>query len=167
MILQFCRCGGGSNAKGHPDGFPSHFPSLRNFQLSVILTICVPPFLLYRKTPQSTTGKQKVVPDARVVEGRGQPGPALHLRKKQAVSKTVNAEGLSLRGGRRPTRQSREGTHDFADGFPVIQLGAARLPRRFAPRNDTSGKREVHQRPPAVKCPCTRRSLPVKGTPHP
>ena len=61
----------------------------------------------------------------------------------------MNAEGLSLRGGRRPTRrpereargsalgvQSREGTHDFADGFPVIQLGAARLPRRFAPRND-------------------------------
>ena len=58
MILQFCRCGGGSNAKGHPDGFLSHVPSLRNFQLSVILTICVPPFLLYRKTPQSTTGKQ-------------------------------------------------------------------------------------------------------------
>ena len=58
MILQFCRCGGGSNAKGHSDGFLSHFPSLRNFQLSVILTICVPPFLLYRKTPQSTTGKQ-------------------------------------------------------------------------------------------------------------
>ena len=28
----------------------------------------------------------------------------------QAVSKTVNAEGLSLRGGRRPTWQSREGT---------------------------------------------------------
>ena len=34
MILQFCRCGGGSNAKGHPDGFLSHFPSLRNFRLS-------------------------------------------------------------------------------------------------------------------------------------
>ena len=59
---------------------------------------------------------------------------------------------LSLRGGRRPTWrperaargsalgvQSREGTHDFADDFPVIQLGAARFPRRFAPRNDKSG----------------------------
>ena len=33
MILQFCRCGGGWNAKGHPDGFLSHFSSLRNFRL--------------------------------------------------------------------------------------------------------------------------------------
>ena len=32
MILQFCRCGGLLNAKGHPDGFLSHFSSLRNFQ---------------------------------------------------------------------------------------------------------------------------------------
>ena len=35
--------------------------------------------------------------------------------------------------------QSREGSHDFADSLPVIRLGTARLPRRFAPRNDTSG----------------------------
>ena len=33
LILQFCRCGGLLNAKGHPDGFLSHFSSLRNFQL--------------------------------------------------------------------------------------------------------------------------------------
>ena len=33
MILQFCRCGGFLNAKGHPDGFLSHFSSLRNFRL--------------------------------------------------------------------------------------------------------------------------------------
>ena len=33
IILQFCRCGGGSDAKGHPDGFLSHFSSLRSFQL--------------------------------------------------------------------------------------------------------------------------------------
>ena len=64
----------------------------------------------------------------------------------------ANAKGLSLRGGRRPTWrpereargsalgvQSRGGSCDFADGFPVIQPGTARLPRRFAPRNDTSG----------------------------
>ena len=51
-------------------------------------------------------------------------------------------------GPRRPEReargsalgvQSREGSHDFADSLPVIRLGTARLPRRFAPRNDTSG----------------------------
>ena len=34
-----------------------------------------------------------------------------------------------------------------------------RLPRRFAPRNDTSGEREVHQCPPAVELLPTGRSL--------
>ena len=31
MILQFCRCGGLFDAKGNPDGFLSHYPSLRSF----------------------------------------------------------------------------------------------------------------------------------------
>ena len=91
-------------------------------------------------------------PAARYVVGGGQPGPATHLQFVQAAVKMENAPDLSLRGGRRPTWrpereargsalgvQSREGTHDFADDFPVIQLGAARFPRRFAPRNDKSG----------------------------
>ena len=34
-----------------------------------------------------------------------------------------------------------------------------RLPRRFAPRNDTSGSAAVHQCPPAVEWLCTRRSV--------
>ena len=64
----------------------------------------------------------------------------------------ANATDLSLRGGQRPTWrpereargsalgvQSRGGSCDFADGFPVVRPGTARLPRRFAPRNDTSG----------------------------
>ena len=33
IILQFCRCGGLWNAKGNPDGFLSHFSSLRNLRL--------------------------------------------------------------------------------------------------------------------------------------
>ena len=35
----------------------------------------------------------------------------------------------------------------------LVRTGSAfpRLPRRFAPRNDTSGEREVHQRPSAIK----------------
>ena len=45
------------------------------------------------------------------------PRPAAHQRKKQAVSNTVNAEGLSLRGGQRPTWQSREGSYVFAGAF--------------------------------------------------
>ena len=44
---------------------------------------------------------------------------------------------------------------------------ALRAPRRFAPRNDTSGSAAVHQCPPAVEWLCTRRSLPARDTPHP
>ena len=51
----------------------------------------------------------------------------------------ANAKGLSLRGGQRPTWQSRSSrlhrgkvTGEIATAFP-------RLSRRFAPRNDTSG----------------------------
>ena len=43
LIWQFCRCGGLWNVKGHPDGFLSHFSSLRNFWLggfSCSLTGC-------------------------------------------------------------------------------------------------------------------------------
>ena len=39
-FTQLCRCGGLLNAKGHPDGFLSHFSSLRNFRLSMFLTAC-------------------------------------------------------------------------------------------------------------------------------
>ena len=100
------------------------------------------------------------------------PLPATHLQSVQATVKMAPASDLSLRGGRRPTWrperaargsalgvQSREGSHDFADSLPVIRLGTARLPRRFAPRNDTSGEREVHQCPPTVELLPTGRSL--------
>ena len=53
----------------------------------------------------------------------------------------VKLSDLSLRGGQRPTWQSREGSCVFADSFPTMRPGTARLPRRFAPRNDTSGER--------------------------
>ena len=43
---------------------------------------------------------------------------------------------LTIRILRQP--QSRGGSCVFADGFPVIWSGTARLPRRFAPRNDKS-----------------------------
>ena len=49
------------------------------------------------------------------------PLPALHCRPVQAVVKMVMASDLSLRGGRRPTWQSRAGSCDFAGGSPVIQ----------------------------------------------
>ena len=79
-------------------------------------------------------------------------------------SKWQTPPDLSLRGGHRPTWrpereargsalgvQSREGSCVFADSFPMMRPGTARLPRRFAPRNDTSGEREVHRCPSAIK----------------
>ena len=80
------------------------------------------------------------------------PLPAQRLRFVPADDKTVMAPELSLRGGQRPTwRPEREArgsalgvqsrstrlhrgkvTGEIATAFP-------RLPRRFAPRNDTSG----------------------------
>ena len=99
------------------------------------------------------------------------PLPATHLQSVQATVKMANAFDLSLRGGRRPTWQSRstrphrgKATGETATAFP-------RLPRRFAPRNDTSGEREVHQCPPAVELLPTGRSLsaatgPVGGGCH-
>ena len=56
------------------------------------------------------------------------PLPAAHLRKRQTIVKMVKTKGLSLRGRLRPW-QSREGSCDFAVGFPVVQPGTARLPR--------------------------------------
>ena len=53
---------------------------------------------------------------------------------------------------------SRSGLR-FRRGLYVIRPCTARLPRRFAPRNDTSGSAAVHQRPPAVEWLCTRRSV--------
>ena len=42
IILQFCRCGGLFHAKGNPDGFLSHFSSLRNFRLGRCLASRAP-----------------------------------------------------------------------------------------------------------------------------
>ena len=77
--------------------------------------------------------------------------PVGDIQPQKCSGAPLHRPDVSLRGGQRPTWQSREGTHDFADRFPTIQSGAARLhpkgtssrfalraPRRFAPRNDKS-----------------------------
>ena len=66
---------------------------------------------------------------------------------------------LSLRGGRRPTWQSRSTRPDHRKAIGENAAAFPRLPRRFAPRNDTSGSAVVYQRPPTVELPCTGRSL--------
>ena len=66
---------------------------------------------------------------------------------------------LSLRGGRRPTWQSRSTRPDHRKAIGENATAFPRLPRRFAPRNDTSGSAVVYQRPPTVELSRTRRSL--------
>ena len=64
-----------------------------------------------------------------------------------------HCEGALRRWQSRSTRPDhRKAIGENATAFP-------RLPRRFAPRNDTSGSAVVHQRPPTVELPCTGRSL--------
>ena len=65
---------------------------------------------------------------------------------------------LSLRGRIAPVAISRNWLR-FRRGLPVIRPGTARFPRRFAPRNDTSGSAEVHQSTSTVEYPPARRSV--------
>ena len=61
--------------------------------------------------------------------------------------------------------QSRAGSYDFADGFPVIRPSTARFPRRFAPRNDKSGAFAILTAV-CTDCKCVAGSgmpLPYKG----
>ena len=73
---------------------------------------------------------------------------------------------LSLRGRFAPVAISGRQLR-FRRKYPIIRPSTARFPRRFAPRNDTSGWRAAHQCPYAVEFPHTGRSLPARGTPHP
>ena len=58
------------------------------------------------------------------------------------------------------TWESRGGSCDFADGFPTIRPGTARLPRRLRLLAMTrQGNTAVHQRPSAVELPRTGRSV--------
>ena len=52
-----------------------------------------------------------------------------HLQPVQAAVKMVETKGLSLRGGRRPTWQSREGTAGMGKASPTV----------YAARFDCSG----------------------------
>ena len=55
--------------------------------------------------------------------------------------------------------QSRSTRPDHRKAIGENATAFPRLPRRFAPRNDTSGSAVVYQRPPTVELPCTGRSL--------
>ena len=57
------------------------------------------------------------------------PLPALHRRNQQAAVKMANTPDLSLRGGRRPTWQSRSTLLDHRKGIGEDATGCRRLPR--------------------------------------
>ena len=71
----------------------------------------------------------------------------------------ANAPELSLRGGRRPTWQSREGSCDFADSFPLIQSGTARLPRAQSALAMTNLGALCGRRCYPITCQPARRSM--------
>ena len=62
---------------------------------------------------------------------------------------------LSLRGRFAPVAISGRQLR-FRRKCPIIRPSTARFPRRFAPRNDTSGERAVHQCTCAVELPSAR-----------
>ncbi len=76
-------------------------------------------------------------------------------RPVQTADKTVKAKDLSLRGRFAPVAISGRQLR-FRRKYPIIRPSTARLPRRFAPRNDTSGERAVHQCTCAVELPSAR-----------
>ena len=79
-----------------------------------------------------------LISHAIVGEGHAPPGDALAVR----TNRRQNGKHHQVCHCEAPTGpwQSREGSCDFADGIPTMRLRTARLPRRFAPRNDNSGK---------------------------
>ena len=104
------------------------------------------------------------------------PLPAQHRHNQQAVVKMVKASDLSLRGGRRPTWQSRSTMVDNRKASANSQAVAGDCTPRALPRASRSGRHVasllamtrqggavVHQRPYAVELPCTRRSLPARA----
>ena len=167
IILQFCRCGGLLNAKGNPDGFLSHFSSLRNLRLGRFFDSLSQPAWRSRTAMQADNfcridfmaqGCQLRIAGERTAE----PGDALVVCTSHR--QMANAPELSLRGGRRPTWRPEREARGSALGVQScstrphrgkaigeIVTAFPRLPRRFAPRNDTSGGAAVHQRPCAVE----------------
>ena len=67
------------------------------------------------------------------------PLPAQCCRIAQAVVKMAATPELSLRGGQRPTWQSRSTRPDYRKAIGEIATACMRFPRRFAPRNDKLG----------------------------
>ena len=72
--------------------------------------------------------------------GSGQPGPAHCCRSEQAVDKTGKAKGLSLRGGRRPTWQSRGTCRIIGKPSAKSQLPSRDCTPRALPRASRSGR---------------------------
>ena len=104
------------------------------------------------------------------LQGPGCPLPAAHERFVQSDMKKQTPPTCHCEAPKGPW-QSREGSCDFADGIPTMRLRTARLPRRFAPRNDNSGKGRGAPMPfsglrPLYKALTERRYTPYFGFYH-
>ena len=160
IILQFCRCGGGSDAKGHPDGFLSHFSSLRSFQLGRFFdslsseTFEFRSFSFYHGKNRRPHPLHEVsLSVAALSERLRQLQIARHSRR------TCRLSSLSLRGAKRrgnlavPYRISRKLRRNRNCLPEIAALACGLLAMAH------QGGVAVHQRPHTVEYPCTRRSL--------
>ena len=68
------------------------------------------------------------------------PLPATHLQSVQTAVKMATASDLSLRGGRRPTWQSREGSYVFAESVLLSTPVLRDCTPRALPRASRSGR---------------------------
>ena len=80
------------------------------------------------------SGKFSDLPAAALTERHAQ---GIELRN--GIGVPHRSPELSLRGGRKPDVAISGRQLRFRREYPVIQPGTARFPRRFTPRNDTSG----------------------------
>ena len=71
----------------------------------------------------------------------------------------VKPPDLSLRGGQRPTWQSREGSYVFAGAFLLSNCVLRDCHVASLLAMTRQGGAAMHQRPDAVELPCTRRSV--------
>ena len=86
------------------------------------------------------------------------PLPATHLQPVQAIVKMALAPDLSLRGGRRPTRQFREGTADryrpSSKRHAPIASAAALIERPVQGHSNEEGTGAPQQGSTAVRTVC-------------
>ena len=81
-VLQFCRCGGLFDAKGNPDGFLSHFSSLRNLRLGSFFASPFRKNEMYRPASRTVHFVEKKVRERKKRKSMKKRGGAIYGRHR-------------------------------------------------------------------------------------